>query len=130
MSNKVSFIRNSTDVKNWHYVPSADNPADLISRGANVGALFRSSLWSEGPRFLAGDTIPVETCQEIMARDEEMPEAACHACAVDVSTPLHVLMHSRSSWYKLKVRLAWLLKSRDALHNDTGLKKEKLLLVI
>ena len=33
----------------WHYYPSADNPADMITRRSNTSQLVASSLWSKGP---------------------------------------------------------------------------------
>lgn len=35
-----------------HYVPSFDNPADLISRGLTVAELQLSKLWWHGPEWM------------------------------------------------------------------------------
>lgn len=126
VSNKVSFIRSSTKVQNWHYIPSEENPADLISRGLVVSALSQSALWLSGPPFLAeGGDYPAEPRQEVTLADEEVKETACRTCSVDDRTPLSILMHSKSNWYQLKVRIAWLLKLRDALYDKSSLRNAK-----
>ena len=39
----------------WHYCPTADNPADMITRGTIVQQLATSSLWKKGPPWLTND---------------------------------------------------------------------------
>ena len=39
----------------WHYCPTADNPADMITRGTIVQKLATSSLWNKGPPWLTND---------------------------------------------------------------------------
>ena len=51
VANRVETIRSSSVPEQWTYVPSADNPADLASRGASVTELVDSS-WFTGPSFL------------------------------------------------------------------------------
>ena len=36
----------------WRYCPTADNPADLLSRGTTAEALMSSPLWNHGPKWL------------------------------------------------------------------------------
>ena len=36
----------------WNYCPTADNPADLLSRGTTTKSLLSSSLWQHGPKWL------------------------------------------------------------------------------
>lgn len=39
----------------WHYCPTADNPADLITRGTSTQQLASSPLWNKGPPWLTDD---------------------------------------------------------------------------
>lgn len=53
-----TFVRNRvTDILQvegeWRYVPTADNPADMASRGVRAYALSTSRLWEKGPVWLA-----------------------------------------------------------------------------
>ena len=43
-----SLLPNAT----WNYCPTAENPADLLSRGTTTAALISSSLWHHGPKWL------------------------------------------------------------------------------
>ncbi len=49
--NKINNIRRTTVETEWRYVPTAENPADLPSRGTKVEELS-GRLWQEGPSFL------------------------------------------------------------------------------
>lgn len=55
VSNRTSEIRQLTRVEDWHHISSENNPADIISRGANLNDLISSCLWWHGPSFLLHD---------------------------------------------------------------------------
>ncbi|XP_029340892.1 uncharacterized protein LOC115033071 [Acyrthosiphon pisum] len=57
VSNRVGQIQTLTPSAVWRYVPSADNPADVASRGSNGQELTANQLWWNGPRWL---TTPAE----------------------------------------------------------------------
>ena len=48
MANRGQKINSHKGVA-WRYVPTADNPADLASRGGHVE---KADLWWDGPRWL------------------------------------------------------------------------------
>ncbi|XP_071572429.1 uncharacterized protein [Temnothorax nylanderi] len=52
VSNRVGEIIRLTDISDWHYVTSANNPADIVSRGLNPHELVNLSMWWHGPSFL------------------------------------------------------------------------------
>jgi len=54
VANRVSRIQESTDVTHWHYVPSAQNPADHASRGLFPRDLMTSN-WFCGTRIFKTD---------------------------------------------------------------------------
>ena len=41
----------------WHYCPSADNPADLLTRGISSEQFIISTLWKHGPTWLTSQTL-------------------------------------------------------------------------
>lgn len=51
VANRVQQIREQTHVKQWSYVTSAENPADIASRGLCASELATNSTWLKGPEF-------------------------------------------------------------------------------
>ena len=51
VANRVAEILESTTIDQWFHVPTADNPADVGTRGIAADALAESS-WVKGPDFL------------------------------------------------------------------------------
>ena len=52
VANRVSYIQEFTIPQQWHYVPTKENPADLVSRGVRGNELSTSVMWWNGPEFL------------------------------------------------------------------------------
>ncbi|KAJ8912014.1 hypothetical protein NQ315_003551, partial [Exocentrus adspersus] len=53
IANRISPIQNLSSPKQWHYIPTSENPTDLLSRGISTTQLITSSLWWHGPTFLS-----------------------------------------------------------------------------
>lgn len=128
VSNRVSFIRSFSNVNDWHYVPSKQNPADIISRGSSVDALLSSELWMSGPEFLSEIplTLPNQPfVSEITSDDEEVKErkprvindkeVKCATAVKKENNSTDKLLLSSSVWYKLKVKVGWMLKLIEIL---------------
>ncbi|XP_055622041.1 uncharacterized protein LOC129765656 [Toxorhynchites rutilus septentrionalis] len=52
VSNRVAEIQRLTKGFQWRHVPTTDNPADCISRGAEPQHILQDNLWWHGPSFL------------------------------------------------------------------------------
>ncbi|GFW02487.1 integrase catalytic domain-containing protein [Trichonephila clavipes] len=52
VGNRISKIQTLTENFEWKYIPSAQNPADIISRGVNPEELSSLTLWWNGPQHL------------------------------------------------------------------------------
>ena len=52
VTNRVQQIREHTSPNQWRYVSTAENPADLTSRGSKAIDLAGNSFWWHGPEFL------------------------------------------------------------------------------
>ena len=50
--NRVQFIGDHTDVQQWQYVLTHDNPADDASRGLDSKNMSKIQRWFNGPAFL------------------------------------------------------------------------------
>lgn len=52
VSNRIKIIQEKTNRFVWKHVSSADNPADLVSRGMDIPKFLKSKFWLEGPEWL------------------------------------------------------------------------------
>ncbi|XP_055527696.1 uncharacterized protein LOC129720267 [Wyeomyia smithii] len=73
--NRIALIRKDTNEYRWSYVCSANNPADIVSRGKLPEDLKQNILWWSGPRFLCEVEYDVEDTEEIL---ENLPELKVH----------------------------------------------------
>ena len=58
---RIAEIQTKTDVESWRHIPSNENIADVLTRGAMPSTLGEASLWQRGPSWLtkSEDTWPV-----------------------------------------------------------------------
>ena len=52
VSNCVAAITKVCPAQWWGYCPSADNPADLLTRGISLPSLRTSKIWTHGPEWI------------------------------------------------------------------------------
>ena len=52
VANRVAELQTKTNISDWRHVSTADNPADLISRGQMPKEFLRPSIWKNGPEWL------------------------------------------------------------------------------
>lgn len=52
VANRVSEIHETTQKREWNYVKSIDNPADVLSRGCTPVELKNNNMWWNGPFWL------------------------------------------------------------------------------
>ena len=52
VGNRVSEVQRYSNVSQWRYISSDDNPADCASRGISVDELLHHKLWWSGPDWL------------------------------------------------------------------------------
>lgn len=120
VANRVSKIRLASDPSQWRYVSSAENPADVASRGCSADQL--NQRWICGPTFLLEGEDQWPVCPEIgicSGEDPEVKRETVSHCAATSSTnsqpPLHDLFNKVSSWNKLKRIVAWLCRYKQNL---------------
>ena len=88
VSNRVQEINNTFPNIPWHYCPTDDNLADLLTRGLTTVQLVSSQLWQHGPQWLIDETHrPVWNHSEILHPQVD-------ECAAEDSRPTH----SKVTW--------------------------------
>ena len=75
-----------TDPQQWRFVPTKENPTDLVTRGLKVSELANCDKWWNGPEFLRNDKSewpvnrvnvdPETKSMEIKRNDREFPKQA------------------------------------------------------
>ena len=72
VANRLAVIHEHTQPSQWKYVSTAENPADLASRGISPQDSNKLSTWLRGPSFLSSD--PIIAPQPDVKPQEQEPE--------------------------------------------------------
>lgn len=129
VANRTSFIREATDVNQWRYVGSRENPADEASRGMKAQDFLKGRRWMNGPEFLSKSKeewpqldVDLDT---ISADDPEVKRNLIVNIVVkDLENATSYLCCYFSSWMKLKTSVAWFLKVKKSLKLLAQKRKE------
>lgn len=65
---RVAEIQSLTDVNNWRYVDSVNNPADDVTWGKTLKELSRPHRWHQGPDFLRHTEDHWPTSRSVLSR--------------------------------------------------------------
>ncbi|XP_076301920.1 uncharacterized protein LOC143220059 [Lasioglossum baleicum] len=80
VANRVADIQRKTDIQSWRYIRSADNPADLISRGITAAEFNNNVLWRNGPEWLSKEQTKWPPAR--FTKCDELPELRSITCLV------------------------------------------------
>ena len=71
--NQVIQIRRFSDPEQWRHVVSAENPADIATRGAEVSEVGENSEWQRGKRwmYLDYDEMPLKKVENVVLTNDE-----------------------------------------------------------
>ncbi|XP_031425669.1 uncharacterized protein LOC116220856 [Clupea harengus] len=119
VANRVSLIRDNTDLSQWRYVSSKDNPADDSSRGLNAGRFMEQRRWIHAPEFLwnTKESWPEEEVLDSVSQDdpEVRKSATVLAAVVNPATPTDQLISFFSDWRRLLKAVAWFIRLKKML---------------
>ncbi|XP_077258485.1 uncharacterized protein LOC143895318 [Temnothorax americanus] len=124
VANRVGEIQRLTRASDWRHVPSAQNPADLLSRGIYPHEIRSSALWWHGPEFLRESEAAWPRDNPYIS-ESEMPEMRRTVAVAVAATanPFVELAHRCSSLNKLCRIMAYclrFLKSHLHPHREAG----------
>ena len=114
----IQIIKEHSDVGQWQYVASKDNPADHASRGIIGKKRHKIDQWFNGPSFLWKDTNewpPSAKIPELDSNnDTEIKWVAVVNMVGQEQDILSILQSQVSSWVKMKrsIALVMLFKSK------------------
>ncbi|KAI8440876.1 hypothetical protein MSG28_009178 [Choristoneura fumiferana] len=109
VKNRVAEIQELTTNHEWRHVPTALNPADMLSRGVNVSELHELSRWWTGPDFLKNNELNWPK-NNFIKNNNEIPEMIMTAT---VSTQINnslIDFERFSKLLKLQRTLAYTLR--------------------
>nr|XP_027231846.1 uncharacterized protein LOC113823419 [Penaeus vannamei] len=119
VANRVGKILDHTEVSQWRYVPSEENPGDDASRGMSASDLLRNDRWVHGPNFLQCEehkwpVQPLFRCSEL---EEFLELKASPVVCSKKSNADHTckLLNYYSSWFKMKKAVAWYIRLKHFL---------------
>ncbi|XP_059054950.1 uncharacterized protein LOC131848996 [Achroia grisella] len=78
VANRVVEIIDNTNNRQWYYVKSRDNPADIASRGMFLKDLKQSKLWWKGPKWLSDQKIEFQKPSYIQTDEERKTVIHAH----------------------------------------------------
>ena len=110
VANRVGEIQTKSEPKQWRYVETKENPADVITRGTTVLELSENEKWWHGPPYLQKSEFewPKNVFQKGDEADNEMKTKTVHSLfSQDCNTSEVVDPKRYSSWTRLTRVYAW-----------------------
>ena len=132
VANRISVIRDNTDVQQWRYIGTKLNPADMASRGVRASTFVKCKEWIQGPAFLwrTEEEWP-QSSMDSLSLSQDDPEVKRSTAVFSVVTkekekenPTNQLLEHFSRWQKLKRAVAWYLKLKDTLQSLRAKRKD------
>jgi hypothetical protein len=114
IANRIAKIQDNIKNPNWYYVPSKQNPADLISRGSSVNDLISSTLWWQGPSWICQ---PVKDWPKLSAKDNTQHQKQIISNVTTLNSQNIITIENYSSFDKLLRITAYVLRF---IHNIKG----------
>ena len=120
VANRVATIRDLSLPTQWRYVNTDLNSADDASRGLRANEMLNNIRWFRGPEFLWQEENtwpqnPLLTVDVIDCDPEVKRNTVVHVTQVKSDDVFDRLFKRRSSWYKLKTDIAYLLRVKQYL---------------
>ncbi|XP_071948920.1 uncharacterized protein [Antedon mediterranea] len=112
-------ILSRTNKDQWRFVNSAENPANLASRGMTAEEMMTSEMWYCGPKFLTqNDSKWPEMPDDLALRMNDPEVKGVTALVVaEINTTLDEITSQFSSWKTLSRVTGWVLRFTNNLKN-------------
>ena len=113
VANRTQLINNFSNLDQWRYVNSRQNPADVASRGLGSPEQFQDSMWLDGPTFLRMPE--TDWPQQPVSFHAQAEETSNVVSTTDPTDTLDAFITHYSDWHRLKRATAFILRLRKIL---------------
>ncbi|XP_071109472.1 uncharacterized protein [Haliotis cracherodii] len=119
VANRIAVIRDCSDIDQWRYVSSKENPA---SRGIELDNEQQIQHWTGGPRFLwrHHKYWPKQYSKQEPQEDDLELKECVHATIMEKDSFLDILINHFSSWTKLRRAVAWIILTIRCLRQSVN----------
>ncbi|XP_055714822.1 uncharacterized protein LOC129808940 [Phlebotomus papatasi] len=108
-------ILSVSNPQQWRHVPTLENPADILSRGALPGKLKNSVLWWQGPQFIRKEPQhwppPFDASSQFPIVDEQVTLINVPAESSDSNPIYSYLTTNIGSYNRIRRVLAWCFRT-------------------
>ena len=129
VTNRVQTIQDSTELNEWHYVNSEQNPADRTSRGIKIPSFIQETTWIDAPTFLWN---PIEQWPEspkdVSSNKQDILDIVSTQFITTITVEKNDILRRFtrfSSWHLLKKVVARLLHLRNDRPWPSLVKRKK-----
>ena len=114
VANRVQTIKENSNVEQWKYISSKDNPADDGSRGLAATKVNKGARWFNRPAFLWKPESEWTISAEFQPPNDEDPEVrkevTVNSTGIERYNILDTLEERISCWVKMRRTLAYVKK--------------------
>ncbi|KAK3704536.1 hypothetical protein QZH41_006330 [Actinostola sp. cb2023] len=123
VANRLAVIHDTSNAQQLRHVDSKSNPADDSSRGLNADQMISDARWLEGPAFLWQErslwpSVPHALTQVSDDDPEVKRERQVRLVQGNSDDVINSMFNRYSSWHRLKIAIAWLLRYKRFLVNN------------
>ncbi|XP_050298577.1 uncharacterized protein LOC126737642 [Anthonomus grandis grandis] len=108
VANRISQIQVLSQDCKWRHIPTADNPADHLSRGFTADQILTSTLWWNGPKFLLDPNLNLKMYEKGPCSTEEEARKAKTVLLVNSEDFWITLFNRFSNFSRLQRTIAFI----------------------
>ncbi|GFT55029.1 integrase_H2C2 domain-containing protein [Trichonephila clavipes] len=126
VSNRVIEIQSNFDPSDWHHCSGRENPADYVSRGANLETIINSQFWMHGPQWLrtTENNWPENLNCDFSSTDPCESEEQVFTCELNTASIIN--LRKFSSLQKLLRVTSWVLRFVHNIRNRFNKRSDDL----
>ncbi|GFY01945.1 uncharacterized protein TNCV_5098061 [Trichonephila clavipes] len=121
-------IQSNSDPSDWHHCSGRENPADDVSRGANLETIINSQVWMHGPQWLrtTENNWPKSLNCDFSSTDPCESEEQVFTFACELNTASIINLRKFSSLQKLLRVTSWVLRFVHNIRNRFNKRSDDL----